>query len=618
MKKRLLTLQFFAVLILLIIIAVAPASSWGLATGDGTWQWVNPSVQGNTMRSVSFIDANTGWAAGDAGTVLKTTDGGASWIARIPSPNSCAGVSPYGNGCNLKGISFIDASTGWAAGAYGTIWKTINGGTSWTAQSLPGGTGCGGGSCVYAALHGIHFINSTVGIAVGPSYAFATRDGGASWLQITGISTGHSLNAVQMVDGNTGFAVGDTGAVYKITWNVSAWAAAPQTGDGTQSLTGLYFANATNGFAVGGGRLWRTVNGGTTWLKNETPRPENFRAVTMTGNTLVVTGGTEVFGENAGGSVILKRTATTNWTDSVDTVATGLSAAASTGTTDQLLAVVFPGGSSTGFAAGEAGGIVKTTDTGGSWTLQAGGNGKRFTDSSFINDTTGWMVAMDGSVIKTTNAGGSWTGDASGIAAGTKLRGVSFLDASTGFAVGYSGLLGNGTNAGVAYKYVSGTWSAMTVPAGVATLEAIHMTSATSGWAVGRAPGDTGAGVALKTTDGSNWVFDSSGFSGNIRLYGVDATSASNGWAVGENVTLGKSVLLKYSAGAPGSWAVMEKTDSTGFLSIDMVDGSTGYAVGYKSPSATPGYWLDSRIYKTVDGGATWNSSLSTTMHRWL
>src|SRR5665811_519859 len=168
----------------------------------------------------------------------------------------------------------------------------------------------------------------------------------------------------------------------------------------------------------------------------------------------------------------------------------------------------------------------KTTGTGGNWTLKAGGNGKRFTDSSFINGTTGWMVAIDGSVVKTTNAGSSWTSDASGIAAGTKLRGVSFLDISTGFAVGYSGLLGNGTNAGVAYKYVSGTWSAMTVPAGVATLEAIHMTSATSGWAVGRAPGDTGvgAGVALKTTDGSNWVFDSSGIDGNIRLYAVSYT----------------------------------------------------------------------------------------------
>ncbi|MBK5225613.1 MAG: hypothetical protein JJD96_03450 [Thermoleophilia bacterium] len=624
MKKRLLTLQFFAVLVFLIIIAVAPASSWGLATGDGTWQWVNPSVQGNTLRSLSFVNANTGWAAGDGGTILKTTDGGANWSTQIPATNSCAGATPYGSGCNLKGISFIDANNGWAVGAFGTIWHTINGGSSWAAQSLPGGTDCGGGSCVYANLYGVHFINSSVGIAVGPSYAFATRDGGGTWVKIGGVNTGHNLNAVQLVDSSNGFAVGDNGVVYKITWSGSAWAAAQQTGTGTQSLTGLYFANASNGFAVGGGRLWRTVNGGTTWLKNETPRPENFRAVTMTGNTLVVTGGTEVFGEYTGSSVILKRTAATNWTDPINTVASGLSAATSTGTTDQLLAVAFPGGSSTGFAAGEAGGIVKTTDTGDNWSLTAGGNGKRFTDSSFINGTTGWMVAIDGSVVKTTNAGSSWTSDASGIAAGTKLRGVSFLDISTGFAVGYSGLLGNGTNAGVAYKYVSGTWSAMTVPAGVATLEAIHMTSATSGWAVGRAPGDTGvgAGVALKTTDGSNWVFDSSGIDGNIRLYGVDATSASNGWAVGENLTSGKAVVLKYTAGAPGSWAVTEKTDSQGFLSIDMVNGNTGYAVGYVSPSSTnPAYNQEGRIYKTIDGGANWNNispSGTSTQYRFL
>ena len=341
----------------------------------------------------------------------------------------------------------------------------------------------------------------------------------------------------------------------------------------------------------------------------------------MTGNTLVVTGGTEVFGENAGGSVILKRTAATNWTDSVDTVATGLSAAASTGTTDQLLAVVFPGGSSTGFAAGEAGGIVKTTDTGGSWTLQAGGNGKRFTDSSFINDTTGWMVAMDGSVIKTTNAGGSWTSDASGIAAGTKLRGFPSWTPQPDSLLVIPVCSAMAPMLLVAYKYVSGTWSAMTVPAGVATLEDIQMTSATSGWAVGRAPGDTGAALAwpLKppmAPTGSLTAAVSTATSGYMASM-PPAPATAGQWArmspqakpSCSNTPPGRQVrgpswkrptpralsALTWSMAAPVTLSVMYHPHR--HLVIIRKAGS----------------------YKTIDGGATWNNiSPSNTQYRFL
>ncbi|MFQ5627692.1 MAG: WD40/YVTN/BNR-like repeat-containing protein [bacterium] len=36
-----------------------------------------PTTQ--TMRSIHFFDANTGWAVGENGLILATTDGGASW-----------------------------------------------------------------------------------------------------------------------------------------------------------------------------------------------------------------------------------------------------------------------------------------------------------------------------------------------------------------------------------------------------------------------------------------------------------------------------------------------------------------------------------------------------------
>jgi photosystem II stability/assembly factor-like uncharacterized protein len=46
------------------------------------WFWQNPLPQGNPLSSVYFTDSNTGWAVGDAGTILRTTDGGNRWISQ--------------------------------------------------------------------------------------------------------------------------------------------------------------------------------------------------------------------------------------------------------------------------------------------------------------------------------------------------------------------------------------------------------------------------------------------------------------------------------------------------------------------------------------------------------
>ena len=53
--------------------------------GQG-WEWQNPLPQGNTLRDVQLFSANTAIAVGDAGTVMKTTDGGESWLYKIAKP----------------------------------------------------------------------------------------------------------------------------------------------------------------------------------------------------------------------------------------------------------------------------------------------------------------------------------------------------------------------------------------------------------------------------------------------------------------------------------------------------------------------------------------------------
>ena len=46
---------------------------------DAQWFWQNPLPQGNTLRSVKFISPLVGWAVGENGTILRTTNGGTAW-----------------------------------------------------------------------------------------------------------------------------------------------------------------------------------------------------------------------------------------------------------------------------------------------------------------------------------------------------------------------------------------------------------------------------------------------------------------------------------------------------------------------------------------------------------
>lgn len=75
------------------------------------------------LHSVYFADQNNGWIVGGAGTILKTTDGGDTWIYKLSSTSY-----------DLNSVHFIDIYTGWAVGRSGTILKTTNGGEDWFAQ----------------------------------------------------------------------------------------------------------------------------------------------------------------------------------------------------------------------------------------------------------------------------------------------------------------------------------------------------------------------------------------------------------------------------------------------------------------------------------------------------
>ena len=82
------------------------------------WFWQNPLPQGNDLSSVSFIDEFTGYVVGDAGTIIKTTDGGDSWTLQSSSSTKY-----------FYGVSFATAENGIAV-TWDEIFITSDGGNT--------------------------------------------------------------------------------------------------------------------------------------------------------------------------------------------------------------------------------------------------------------------------------------------------------------------------------------------------------------------------------------------------------------------------------------------------------------------------------------------------------
>ncbi len=112
-------------------------SLYSTSNGGATWTLINLNMDaGAYLTRVRFFNSNTGYAVGYYGNlpnnglcayIFKTTDGGATWTRQI-----CPSIG----GDMLRDVYFIDANNGFASGE-GMILQTTDGGTNWHISALP-------------------------------------------------------------------------------------------------------------------------------------------------------------------------------------------------------------------------------------------------------------------------------------------------------------------------------------------------------------------------------------------------------------------------------------------------------------------------------------------------
>src|SRR6056297_479634 len=108
-----------------------PAKEYGIP-GYSVRDWLQADA---TLRDVTFIDPDRGWAVGDRGVVLFSDSGGDRWESQTSNT-----IAP------LLAVDFVDANNGVAVGGYyesdsqtsrGVLLMTRDGGRNWTRLPAP-------------------------------------------------------------------------------------------------------------------------------------------------------------------------------------------------------------------------------------------------------------------------------------------------------------------------------------------------------------------------------------------------------------------------------------------------------------------------------------------------
>lgn len=549
---------------------------------SGVWTELNPKVPRVDYIGVHFVNKDTGWACGDLGALIKTTNGGQDWtvsqtntttpMLKVRSYNGQIVIasgydglilrsvdggetfaqvfSGVGSGIDLWGVQMINDTLGVICGLNQTILKTTDAGISWQLITT-------GINSDYWALD---FLNDNYGfVACSGGKILKTNDAGISWAEYQAGDVSN-LYAIDVIDSLHIVAAGQNGKnVYSSDGGIN-WIQNSRLQH--DELNSIKFINTETGYTIGtyGGESWgirKTTNRGVSWYS---PPIQNLSEWEL---ELLPDG----VGYSAGSDLWINKTTIgyDNWE--------GLFLNAN-------FVDVFFTGEQTGYAADgrwTGGPLYKTTDGGKNWFGLPNFPSQVFTSTlrcvTFIDSLNGFAGSAPCRIVKTTDAGNSWyivnsTGltDTIGL-----INKIYFINKTTGWAVTTRGGILKTTDAGE-------NWFTQ-LNAGISVIfRSIHFIDSLYGWTA------NGAQWPFKTTNGGlNWIQQTNLNIFNLRdIYFIDSL---NGFTI--------KILELYNTNNSGAnWFTQ--------LNSQYVLRNFGWL------SPTHGFIIGDGVYETNDSGNTW------------
>jgi photosystem II stability/assembly factor-like uncharacterized protein len=289
----------------------------------------------------------------------------------------------------------------------------------------------------------------------------------AGWSVTRVSSGGKDLNAVYFAETKRGWVGGDSGFFSYTEDGGKSWVERPLGIE--HAINDIYFVGKDTGFAVAGGSIFETTDGGHSFREAHKFLPAEFDGATPELYSLRFNGKKRgwVVGSASRGDVI----------------------------TNSILAI--------------------TRDGGVTWQVLQAPTRQELIHIDVVDEKRAWIVGAGGAILRTDDSGESWIKQASDTT--VTLFHVDFRDDKKGWAVGERGTILVTENGGR-------IWTKVSSPAR-STLLSVQFVSDEDGWIVGR-----GGTILRSSNGGRTWVEQESGSKQNI--FALFMTK-KNGWAVG-------------------------------------------------------------------------------------
>ena len=397
-------------------LAVLSTASAGVNNPQSGWYSGNPLLGPNSLRDLACA-GSTCYASGDFGTLLKSTDNGATWQGIVTGLTldlprvELAGGSPdhivVGGGCALRrsddggntfsrlpftardqgcaaqlvSFSFPTESTGYVLLAGGRFVATSDGGRSFSRRTT-----------VPASANDLLCTGPRTCFTVGVGNIQRTTDGGVSWTQVSNASA--TLTRLTAVGPDTLYAVGPFNTVAKSMDGGDSWATSVLSGVPIRELTAiscgdeLHCLMTTRDNPSQSGPLYRTVDGGVTGTAVTPSSDPAFAVAFVSATRVIAAGGT--------GSAEVSNDTGSTWSP-VGSRTAG------------AFATLTAASANIAYSGGSQGALVRTKDAGQTWS-----NVSPPTESD-ITGLAGWgqerlyVLAVDGTLQRSDNGGVSYS-----------------------------------------------------------------------------------------------------------------------------------------------------------------------------------------------------------------
>ena len=262
--------------------------------GDSWEQRPLPTQNISPRAGISFVDDQQGWLStggspqtqcnGEGTAIWHMTEGGSTW-QRVADVN---GLQPDPTGIGYaqckEGLSFIDATHGflaaWDDNHPPTIYRTSDGGHSWSGSTLPDPPGFvsqPAGFELTAGLvesFGVTLLVPAWGMQEGAQieaeYVFRSTNGGATWTYLAKADLGS--NNVTFVTASRWLQLIEPDQSVETTDSGKSWH--PYSSDYAQAAPvapEIVFGGPLVGYATVRGQIQRTTDGGLHWSYITTP-----------------------------------------------------------------------------------------------------------------------------------------------------------------------------------------------------------------------------------------------------------------------------------------------------------------------------------------------------------